>query len=230
MLPVMNENRLPEEIKRKAISLGASAAGIAPVESVLKTPSHRKDLKVQRRFKTGVFLVLALEHSAANPSLDWWWGRGGTAGNRELLRICRSLQNWMKKRLGIGARILSYHVTKGGVFLKEAAVVAGLGCIGRNNLLITPRFGANVRLKAMLLESDMDGDIPTGFDPCKDCAAPCITACPQDAFHSGTYDREACNVQMLQDEANRQPVPLGGEQTAIVTYCRACEMACLNAA
>jgi epoxyqueuosine reductase len=224
----MNKNRCSAEIKSKALSLGASAAGIASVKAVLKTPSHRKDAKVHRRFKDGVFLVLTLEHTPDNPSLDWWGGRGGTAGNRELLRICRLLQNWIKKTGSIHSRILSYHVEKEGIYLKEAAVAAGLGCIGRNNLLITPQHGANVRLKAMLLESDLAVDGPAEFDPCEHCPAPCLTACPQNAFQSGAYDRKACAIQMRKDEANRQPVLHGGEQNAIVSYCRACEWACPN--
>ena len=33
---------------------------------------------------------------------------------------------------------------------------------------------------------------PAGGDPCRDCAAPCRTACPVDAFRDGFYDTEAC--------------------------------------
>jgi epoxyqueuosine reductase len=39
-----------------------------------------------------------------------------------------------------GHRPLPYKVEEGGMFLKDAATLAGLGIIGKNNLLITPEF------------------------------------------------------------------------------------------
>jgi epoxyqueuosine reductase len=39
-----------------------------------------------------------------------------------------------------GHRPLQYKVEEAGMFLKDAATLAGLGIIGKNNLLITPEF------------------------------------------------------------------------------------------
>jgi len=43
-------------------------------------------------------------------------------------------------------------VEKGGVYLKDAAVVAGQGGVGKNNLLLDRRWGPRVRLRAVLIE------------------------------------------------------------------------------
>jgi len=218
----VNRKTLSQAIKEKAGSLGASLVGIAGCRCVLKTPSHQDNGGIQRRFKSGAFIVLALEHPASTPLLDWWTGRGGTSGNRELHRISRSLQNWLKNDFEIASRILSYHVGKGGIFLKEAAVMAGLGVIGQNNLLITPQYGAGVRLRALFLErEDVRPDKPLGFAPCHGCLAPCRRACPQNALTGGRFQRSRCSLQMLRDEADQIATGMAG-----IRYCRACEWAC----
>jgi len=102
-------------------------------------------------------LVLALVHDEGESELDWWDGERGTPGNRRLESIAKSLRQWLKEDLNSDAHLLPYHVEKGGIFLKDAAVLAGLGTIGMNNLLITPEFGPRVRLRALLL--DVKGDV-----------------------------------------------------------------------
>ena len=125
---------------------------------------------------------------------------------------------------------LPYQVERNGVFLKDAAILAGLGVMGRNNLLITPRFGPRVRLKAVLIDLPLPGSGPlVGFDPCEGCEAPCLAVCPQDAFANGAYLRERCQLQMKADEAHpialRSPV-VGMATKFKVPYCRLCELAC----
>lgn len=222
----MNRENVAETIKQKTISLGASLVGIADSRAVLNTPSHQRHAGIQRRFKVGSFIVMALEHPASNPLLDWWNGRGGTPGNRQMQHIGQFLQSWLKKELDVVSRILPYQVEKGGIFLKEAAVMAGLGVIGRNNLLITPRYGAGVRLRAMFLQQDFLADKPVDFAPCDDCSAPCQAACPQNAFQDGGYQRNRCSVQMQKNESRRKKITLGKKERSVVQYCRACEWAC----
>jgi epoxyqueuosine reductase len=116
------------------------------------------------------------------------------------------------------------------VFLKDAAVLAGLGVIGRSNLLVTPQWGPRTRFRALLVEGDLE---PTGpiqdFYPCESCAELCHLACPRDAFSTGAYHRPACIQQIDADVAGRGS---GGEPwqdgrpKLVIKYCRACELAC----
>ncbi len=64
---------------------------------------------------------------------------------------------------------------------KHAAVAAGLGCIGRNGLLITEAFGPRVRLAALLTDAPFEPTEASKKDTCKDCHA-CIRACPAQAL------------------------------------------------
>ena len=159
------------------------------------------------------------------PRLDHWGGEGDTRGNLLLIRIARSIAEQAETELGIRAVPLGYQPTETGTFLKDAAVLAGLGVIGKSNLLVTPAYGPRVRLKALALEVEMPPtEGPPDFAPCSSCAAPCLTVCPQGAFVSATYDRARCRIQMTIDEST--PLDPRDPEGYNISYCRLCEAAC----
>jgi epoxyqueuosine reductase len=174
-------------------------------------------------------LVLGLEHPQDQPELDWWDdGEGGSPGNRALIRITGALQQWIAEKLALEVKPLPYHVEKGGLFLKDAAVLAGLGALGSNNLVVTEAFGPRVRFRALLIEADIEPTAPLDFAPCRGCGTVCRSVCPQDAFARGTYDRLACNEQMEADQRCKAATapPDGTPPRPCITYCRGCEFAC----
>jgi epoxyqueuosine reductase len=105
-----------------------------------------------------------------------------------------------------------------GVFTKDAGVMAGLGIIGRNNLLITEQYGPRVRLRAIITDAKLDPTTEKSTVSCDGCPNYCWTACPANAFPDGQYHREICtgysekNLTWLSDNA--------------FLYCRECELAC----
>ncbi len=214
------------KILKKARSFGASLAGITPVGPVLDSPSSRVHHKIKIPVCSGSVIVLALAHPESKPHLDYWGGSRGTAGNRMLFDISEKLIQWMGEAFGVTARPLPYQVRTGGVYLKDAAVLAGLGVIGANNLLITRDFGPRVRLGALLLDADVEPGNPLDFSPCEGCGKPCIDLCPKGAFPDGTFSRPQCMKQMNDDEA-RACGSDGASGPTHVAYCRLCELACL---
>ena len=216
--------------------LGASLAGVARTSDLKKSSSY---LHYQKDPYYGSFqcfpewpveadslLILALSHPQTASEMDWWDSRpGGTPGNRRLMDIQREMKVWLSEALGIRSQSLFYRIESGGVFLKDAAALAGIGVIGANNLLLTPTFGPQVRLRAMFLFAEIEPTRPLDFDPCLHCERPCTSACPQDAFRNGTYQRVYCQIQMRIDESNTKPLP-ENSGTEHVRYCRACELAC----
>ncbi|WXG43053.1 MAG: 4Fe-4S double cluster binding domain-containing protein [Promethearchaeati archaeon SRVP18_Atabeyarchaeia-1] len=68
-----------------------------------------------------------------------------------------------------------------GFPLKTAAVKCGLGCQGKNTLLITPQFGPRVRLISVLTPAQLDADEPFKEDLCGTCEK-CLAACPTKAL------------------------------------------------
>ncbi len=229
--------------------MGATIAGIASVESLKGSPSHRiypkigmslavhwQDAKVDIKPDDAAWpadavsaVVIGVEHNADKPELDWWDGKG-TPGNRILIQINRKLSEWIENTFPVKTYKLPYFISKGGIFLKDAAVMAGLGCIGKNNLVITPGYGPRIRFRALLLDREAEVTGPLEFNPCEGCEQPCRKACPIKAFQNtvytadalgqsilpginGTYDRVTCNVKMEKDiEEAVLAMPVGGEE------------------
>ncbi len=223
------------QIIEKAKEIGATMAGIASVELLKKSPSHEilgkfgtkidgahslakiedfGEIKWPAKAKSA--LIIAVSHPQDEPALDWSFAAGNTPGNRLLQRINRELSAWIEELLSIKTHQMPYWVEEGGIYLKDAAVLGGLGCIGRNNLFITPEFGPRVRLRAMLLEDELTPTGPVTFDPCDGCEEFCRKACPQNAYEKiilspnetgvyvlpgrdGCFSRAKCNIQMALD-------------------------------
>lgn len=190
-------------------------------------------------------LVVAVEHPEDKPELDWWYGQRSPSGNKLLINAVRSLCEWIPSNFDIDVFHFPYFIEQGGIFLKDAAVIAGLGCIGRNNMLVTPEFGPRVRLRAMALSVPIPSTGPSGFDPCVQCEDICRKACPQHAFdepiyspetcnqailpgRDGRYSRPTCHIQIRKDshEAEEQ-VPAGFfKPVKVLKFCRNCEWSC----
>lgn len=220
----MSERPPPHPILREASGSGAFLAGIVSSAALRPTFAHGQPEPLR---EPGSLLVLALGHPESQPELDWWDDRpGGSPGNRILEEKGRGLIPWLRKEMGVEGELLPYNPERGGVLLKDAAVLAGLGTIGANNLLITPEYGPRVRLRALLLRENLESTGPIGFSPCEGCDTPCRKACPQAAFRDGVYNRTRCMKQMKADETNKALSRRQERPVRVIRYCRACETAC----
>ncbi len=69
---------------------------------------------------------------------------------------------------------------------KTAARLAGLGRIGKSGLLITPEYGAAVRLSTLLTKAPLTPDKPLEGEVCGDCRL-CAEICPAGALHGESW-------------------------------------------
>ncbi len=260
--------RLAEELLEKAKEFGADLAGLVSVEDLKDGPpeklfpimkDHARD-HFAEQITTGLshgavkwepeektVLVYAVGHPKEKPELDWWCGEINPPGNKLLAQISGKLKRYIEEHYpDIQVYPKPYHVEKGGIYLKDAAVAAGLGCIGRNNLLVTPEYGTRVRLRAIAVSELLPPSEKRDFDPCQGCARPCASACPKQAFsqtiytepetglsclpaREGDYYRKQCALEMEENEATA-PLELvpeySDEPMPVIRYCRACEFSC----
>jgi len=77
--------------------------------------------------------------------------------------------------------------------LKTAAVKCGLGCQGKNTLLVTPVYGPRVRLVSVLTTAELDIDEPYEENLCKDCER-CVMVCPAKALEPYKVKVNRCMV------------------------------------
>jgi epoxyqueuosine reductase QueG len=92
-----------------------------------------------------------------------------------------------------GARAipLTYEDSAALINLRQAAAAAGLGVIGKNELLITHDFGPRVRLGAVFTDLELDCDRPLHEYYCSSCTR-CWAACPTGALGPNGLDRSRC--------------------------------------
>ncbi len=189
------ENNLAVEIQEKALKWGADLIGFASVDRFNRYPSEHQPTFDFPEART--IIVLAL--NMVDPILDIWVHAPPTSGvgrntigrafeDEILLAICYRLALFLHHR-GVKSKILRYEP---GIYLKDAAVLAGLGVIGRNNLLITPQYGPRVRLRALAVNVELPPSlVMTENIYCKDCDK-CIKACPVNDLEYGKFNRELC--------------------------------------
>lgn len=74
-----------------------------------------------------------------------------------------------------------------GVFShKTAAVLSGLGFIGKNALFITPEYGSKIRLATVLTDMPLSPEFPVMTRGCGSCEI-CKNACPAKAITGNNY-------------------------------------------
>lgn len=114
------------------------------------------------------------------------------------------------QKLGFGAmpipasQVLDWKKQIAHVSHKHVGALAGLGWIGRNNLLVNPELGSRFRLVTILTDMPLEPDLPAVGD-CGDCRR-CLPSCPAKAIKEtqAEFDHLACYKKL--DEFRRSGI------------------------
>jgi epoxyqueuosine reductase QueG len=110
---------------------------------------------------------------------------------------------------------------------KTVATRAGLGWVGKSNLLITEKYGSAVRLVTVLTDAPLSTGKPINSSRCGDCTA-CVDACPAhtltgNLWQAGVTREFMFDVHACRKKAREQTAKLIGENKSI---CGLCIVAC----
>ena len=113
------------------------------------------------------------------------------------LKVMAFIQNQGYDALPIHAsQISDWDAMVGHVSHKMVGRYAGLGWIGRNILLVNPRYGSRVRYVSVLTDMPLkvDGETPGDCGSCRKC----IAVCPAGAIKENPedFDLDACYQQL----------------------------------
>jgi epoxyqueuosine reductase len=203
---VSSAELLTAELKREAGRLGFALAGACP--AVTPTGLHRfyewlgagfdGQMRYLRDRRTayehpqhvldGVrsLLLLALPYRTEKPQppapgegrvSSYAWG---SADYHDVIHErLRRLGDIVRRRVS-KARVRGV-VDTAPLLEREFAQLAGLGWVGKNTLLLSPRIGSWFFLAALLTDQELAYDEPFTQDHCGTCRA-CLDACPTEAF------------------------------------------------
>jgi len=101
------------------------------------------------------------------------------------------------------SQIVDWQNQKAHLSHKQIGFLAGLGWIGRNNLLVNPRFGSQHRLVSVLTDMPLIADRPLEAG-CADCRL-CLDACPCGAIKEDPkdFDHKKCFEQLKDFQRRR---------------------------
>ncbi len=208
----MQAGRKPmrEAIRRFALDLGVDDVGFGSA-GAYRSPRSPDLETILPGARTLVVLAYRELSSCESPN-----PRIAMAGRMDVMEFARSCTYRVARHLegAYGARAVtvppSYPLemsaeTKGAVgdvSLRHAAVAAGLGVLGRHNLVIHPRLGTRVVFTAVVTDLEIPPDPPCLEDLCTRCNA-CVESCPGDALAEEGY------TDLMSCIRNSQPYGIG---------------------
>jgi epoxyqueuosine reductase len=141
--------------------------------------------------------------------------------SKRMWQLCRVLDD-------LAGRSLRHRVytDSGPVLERELGVRAGLGWIGKNSMLIHPKFGSHFFLGEIISEFFLPPDPPFLDDPCGTCDR-CLRACPTGCILADrTVDSGRCLAYLTIEHRGAIPKNLRHQMGQWVFGCDVCQSVC----
>ena len=206
----MNENKNYLSLKKFCFDAGIDLFGVADISTVRDEfkISPKVSQNLDKAICLGVMLSAAVlseidivptklyfhHYKIVNSFLD-----------HIALRLCNIIQKKGYLALAIPAtQIIDWQKNIGHLSHRKLGVLAGLGWIGRSNLLVNEKFGSQFRLASILTNIPLKIDRPSKKD-CGDCKL-CVKVCPSGAIQDTPedFDHLKCFEKLKSFQAQRQ--------------------------
>jgi epoxyqueuosine reductase QueG len=193
--------KISSKLKKYALHEGADLVGIASADKLNRiAPEGHRPSDFLPNAKSVVVMAVHLIDGVIERLPESWrefncnYFESTDLANSLAFKVARFLENqgYRAYPVSYGSR---YGIESEGFSSRHAAVEAGLGEIGLNNLLITPRYGPRIRLIAVMTDAELAPDKRFGGKICdgKRCGYRCVSICPAKALSvDGRIDYKKC--------------------------------------
>ena len=188
----MDKNKNYTQLKKFAKSLGIDLFGVADISKIKNdfVLSDKLIKKIDKAIVLGVRLSGGILEEIADHPTKLYFHHYRTLNaflDQAALRLTNVIQDKGFLALSIPAsQILDWQNQKAHLSHKKLGYFAGLGWIGRNNLLVNAVFGSRLRLVTVLTEMPLKIDRPVRQN-CGSCLL-CIKVCPAGAIKENKTD------------------------------------------
>ncbi len=193
-----SEKKNSEALKKFALDLGASLFGMADVTGIRH--EFLLDEEVRKSFDRGISVgkrliggVLEEIKDRPTPLYFHHYRQLNFFLDRAAFLLATYIQESGHRALPIPAsQMLDWENQKAHLSHKKVGYLAGLGWMGRSNLLVHPEYGSRFRLVTVLTDMPLETDRPFEGD-CGECKK-CIEVCPAGAIKEKRedFDHWAC--------------------------------------
>ncbi|MDD4894607.1 MAG: 4Fe-4S binding protein [Candidatus Omnitrophica bacterium] len=194
----MDKNKSYLALKKFCLNLGIDLFGVADISEIKNNFSLSRETlkKLDKAVCLGMRLSSSVLEEIAEAPTRLYFHHYRTANvflDQAAIRIANFIQDKGYSALPVPAsQILDWQNQRAHLSHKELAISAGLGWIGRNNLLVNKRLGSQLRLVSILTDMPLKLDKKTKED-CGFCKL-CVKACPAGAIkdNSSDFDHIKC--------------------------------------
>lgn len=205
----MDKNKNYLLLKKFCLNQGIDLFGVASIGSIKKEFLLPEKLlaKLDRAVCLGLRLSGSILSEIDNSPTRLYFHHYRTVNaflDQAALKICNYIQKRGYSALPIPASIiLDWENQKAHLSHKKIGYLAGLGWIGRNNLLVNKNFGSQFRLATILTGAPLKIDKPSK-DTCGSCRL-CISVCPAQAIKENApeFDYNRCFEKLKEFQKQR---------------------------
>jgi epoxyqueuosine reductase len=192
------------DIKSLVLASGADLCGIAPASRFDGAPAGFRPTDIYPGCKSVLVFARALPPSALAASSFVPYTHVSELVTHEVeaitLDVCRRLEKLKITAVPIPTDVPYEHWepkrTRGmGILsMRHAAMLAGLGILGKNTLLINPKYGNMIQIGAILLDVELEGDpiLEDREKLCPKSCRNCLDSCPTKALDGKTVNQKLC--------------------------------------
>ncbi|MCM8800127.1 MAG: 4Fe-4S binding protein [Candidatus Omnitrophica bacterium] len=196
-------------LKRYSLSLGIDLFGVADISKIKEEflISQKILEKLDKAISIGVRLSPIILEEIENFPTRLYFHHYRTVNNfldQVAFKISSFIQRHGFRALPVASsQIVNWQSQKAHLSHKKIAFLAGLGWIGRNNLLVNKKFGSQIRLVSILTDMPLKIDSPLK-ENCGKCRL-CIEVCPVQAIkeRSEDFDHLRCFEKLKEFQKER---------------------------